>query len=128
MENASKALLMAAGVLIGILILALMTTLLLSSRSLSMSYEETKQSEAIQQFNVNFTKYVGHDLTIHQVVTICNFAENNNVHNVTVINGKESKKIVDDVKSYDEYNIKTYKLTINSYTNEGYVDKITFSG
>lgn len=127
MENASKALLMAAGVLLGILILALMTTLLISSKNLSMNYEETKQSEAVQQFNANFTKYVGHDITIHEVVTITNFAKNNNVHIVTVRNGKESEKIVDDVKIYNEDNIKTYKLTINDFTKDGYVDRITFS-
>ena len=127
MENASKALLMAAGVLPGILILALMTTLIISSKNLYMSYEETKQSEAVQQFNANFTKYVGHDITIHDVVTICNFAKNNNVHEVTVTGAKNQSNILEDVKDYDEDNIKKYKLTINDYTNDGYVDKITFS-
>ncbi len=128
MENASKALLMAAGVLLGILILALMTTLLISSKNLSMSYEETKQSEAVQQFNANFTKYVGHDITIHDVVTICNFAENNNVHKVTVVTGaKNQSKILYDVEKYDKDNIITYKLKIKNFTNEGYVNAISFS-
>ena len=85
MENASKALLMAGGILIGILILSLMTTLFVSSKQLSTSYDNTKNEEAIQRFNVNFTKYLGHDLTIHQVVTMKNFAsiENNKICNVT---------------------------------------------
>ena len=74
MENASKALLMAAGILVGILILALMVTLFISSKQLSTTYDETRQSVAIQQFNVNFTEYIGQDLTIHQVITIYNFA------------------------------------------------------
>ena len=81
MENASKALLMAGGILIGVLILALMVTLFLSSRELSTSYEQAKQSEAIQQFNVNFTKYLGQMdkrysqyYSLIQVVTILLFA------------------------------------------------------
>ena len=56
MENASKALLMAGGILIGILLLALMVTLFAGAGSLSKSYDEAKQSEAIQNFNSNFTK------------------------------------------------------------------------
>ena len=68
MENASKALMMAAGVLVGVLILALMVTLFASSNEVSSEYEQTKKAEAIQQFNTNFTKYLGQDLTIHQII------------------------------------------------------------
>ena len=79
MENASKALLMAAGILIGILIISLMVTLFISSRDVTITYEAAKQTEKIEQFNVNFTKYLGQDLTIHDVVTICNFALQNGI-------------------------------------------------
>ena len=94
MENASKALLMAGGILIGILILSLMVTLFISSKQVTTRYANTKNEEAIQQFNANFIKYVGQELTIHQVVTICNFAkvENNKIHQVTVQNEKVQKK------------------------------------
>ena len=86
MENASKALIMAAGILLGVLILTLMITLFFSARDLSSGYEERKQAEAIQQFNVNFIKFVGQDLSMHQVLTISNFAkiENNKVLDVAV--------------------------------------------
>ena len=114
MENASKALLMAAGVLIGILILTLMVTLFMSARDFSKKYDETKKSEAVQQFNVNFTKYLGQELTIHQVVTICNFADLNNV----IVEGK---KTVENIKN-DE--VKIYKLTIIKYSEEGYITQI----
>ena len=126
MENASKALLMAGGILIGILILALMVTLFVSSRNMSISYENEKKTEQIHQFNVNFTKYLGQDLTIHQVVTICNFA---NINDVTVSGGKTSLDIKTDVDSYttSEDSIKTYRLTINSYSDEGYINSITFN-
>lgn len=131
MENASKALLMAGGILIGILILSLMTTLFVSSKQLSKSYDNTKNAEAIQQFNVNFTKYLGKDLTIHEVVTICNFAkrESNKVIEVAVVAGiHTSQDIKDIVEVYttQEDSIQRYKLTINSYSDEGYINSISF--
>ena len=87
MENASKALLMAAGVLIGILILALMVTLFLSAREVSSRHDQVKKTEEIEQFNANFTKYVGKDITMHQVITIHNFAkiENNKIKSVRLV-------------------------------------------
>lgn len=115
MENASKALLMAGGILIGVLILALMVTLFISSQDITKSYEETKQSEAVQQFNVNFTKYLGQDLTIHQVITITNFANENSV---SVAGGKTTLNINDETLK------KSYKLTILNYNSNGYVSSI----
>lgn len=126
MENASKALLMAAGILVGILILALMVTLFISSRDVTITYEAAKQTEEIEQFNVNFTKYLGQDLTIHQVVTIYNFAIENNV----AVNGEEKtlENIKSDVDNYTnaEESIQKYILTINSYSAAGYVKSISF--
>ena len=136
MENASKALLIVGGILLGILILTLMVTLFQSSRELFEKYNETRRIEAIQQFNANFIKYVGQELTIHQVVTICNFAkvENNKIHQVTVQNEKVTVEAIKfDVERYsaptesDPGNIITYKLEIVSYTNEGYIKEIKIS-
>ena len=119
MENASKALLMAGGILVGVLILALMVTLLLSSRELSTEYEQTKQTEAVQQFNVNFTKYLGQNLTIHQVITITNFANQNHV-DILGSGGKNTSDINDETLK------KVYKLTIpnDAYDENGYITKI----
>ena len=121
MENASKALLMAAGILVGILILSLMTTLFVSSKQLSTTYDKTKNEEAIQRFNANFIKYLGRELTIHEVVTISNFAELNGVE---VYGAKTKDEIKDIVKEYP--NMETYTLKINSYSDDGYVDSISF--
>lgn len=126
MENASKALLMAGGVLIGVLILALMVTLFISSQNITKSYEETKQSEAVQQFNVNFTKYLGQDLTIHQVVTICNYAYNNKIHSVRVNNNSTNPYTSDIIK--DNLNtIYEMKILNDSYDENGYITKLTIN-
>lgn len=130
MENASKALLMAGGILIGVLILSLMTTLFVSSKQLSTSYDNTKNAEAIQRFNVNFTKYLGQDLTIHEVVTICNFADidSNKVIQVNVVGEYSSQDIQDIVEVYtkEENSIQKFELTINNYSPEGYINAISF--
>lgn len=127
MENASKALLIATGVLVGVLLLSLMVTLFVSASSLSMSYDETKNAEAIQQFNANFTKYLGKELTIHQVVTICNFAEKNGVQ--VKGNSKKIDDIREDVGKYNtaKTSVATYTLKIESYSDDGYVNEISFS-
>ena len=139
MENASKALLMAAGVLVGILILTLMITLFATSSSLSKSYDNAKHEEAVQQFNANFTKYVGEDITIHDVVTITNFANKYGVivkiDGVTVdSNYNYSQAIKEDVSKYsydkdtDTVSMDTYKLKIEEYSEDtGYVSKIKFT-
>lgn len=134
MENASKALLMAGTLLVGILILTLMVTLFLSSRDLSKEYQRNKESEAIQQFNVNFTKYLGQDLTIHEVVTITNFAK---LNNVIVVRGQTKDQIAKDIKDINNLSLSgtyegkkigyIYKMTIQEYTEEGYVSKISFT-
>ena len=120
MENASKALLMAAGILVGILILTLMVTLFLSSRDISTSYDKRKQEEAVQQFNVNFTKYLGQDLNIHQAITITNFANENGVK---ISGGKSTSDIGDHTLK------NTYKLTIpnDGYDKNGYIIKINIT-
>lgn len=127
MENASKALLIAAGVLVGVLLLSLMVTLFVSASSLSKTYDENKNAEAIQQFNANFTKYLGQNLTIHQVVTICNFAEKNGV---IVSSGlKNTSDIKADINTISNTttDISKYKLTINSYSDSGYVNSISIN-
>ena len=117
MENASKALLMAGGILVGVLILTLIATLSLSVRELHGRYEERIASQKIEQFNVNFTKYIGRTLTIHEVVTICNFARENKV---TISSGGKQKENIKDNEN------KTYKIVINDYSEDGYITSIKF--
>lgn len=115
MENASRALLIAGGILLGILILALMITLFESSRSLTESYDNTKQEEKIQQFNANFTKYIGQILDVHKAVTISNFAKENGVAvDPDNINSDSIKN------NYDS----SYTIEITTYSTDGYITSI----
>lgn len=79
MENASKALLMAAGVLIGMLILSLAVYLFVSFGSASAELYKQKEAQEIEAFNSQFTSYVGKQgITIYDVVTVASIASENN--------------------------------------------------
>ena len=131
MENASKALLIAGGVLIAILIITLGITLFTNTSSVSKTYDASKYSEEVNTFNNNFTKYIGQDLTIHEVVTIRNFAENNNIKHVTVNSSLDKNNISEYIGVTENTEGKKCKyyfnLNIVSYNN-GYVSEISFSG
>ncbi len=121
MENATKALLIAGGVLIAIIIISVLVITFQKTGNVSRTYSQTVDQEQITIFNSNFTKYVGQDLTIHEVVTICNFAYNNGTHNVTVnsqhINPFTSDNIKDNLEN-------RYELKINAYDINGYITNV----
>lgn len=78
MENASKALLMAAGVLIGILILSLAVYLFVSFGSSSAEIHKQQEEQQIGQFNSQFLSYEGKECTIYDVVSVANLATESN--------------------------------------------------
>lgn len=83
MENAVKALYMAAGVLIGIMILSLAVVLF---SSLQGYMEETNKQimfNEVTRFNAKYTKYVDTELTIQDIITVAGEAyENNKSYNI----------------------------------------------
>ena len=81
MENVSKALLMAAGMLIGLLILSLAVYLFSTFGATSAEVHEQKKKQQIQQFNEQFTSYMEKDnVTIYDVVTAANIATETNIY------------------------------------------------
>lgn len=79
MENASKALIMAAGVLIGVLILSLAVYLFVSFGSTSAQINAQNAEKQINQFNARFTSYLDKEgLTIYDVITVAGYANENN--------------------------------------------------
>ena len=111
MENASKALLMAAGVLIGILILSLGVYLFATFGSASAELHKENEQNQINQFNSQFTLYVGKEgVTIYDVVTVANLATENNINyeynkRSSATDGKDSYISVQFVNSnISEYN------------------------
>lgn len=79
MENATKAMLIAAGVLIGVMILSLGVALFSELQAyVESSYERIRFNEQ-NAFNSQFTKYEDITSTIQDVVTAANLAYQNNV-------------------------------------------------
>ncbi len=89
MENVSKALLMAAGVLLAILIIAIALLLFRSGANVVETYQNSNEENELNMFNSNFTRMLsgndtnlGHPsntITVYDIITVANFAWNNNV-------------------------------------------------
>lgn len=113
MENATKALLIAGGVLIAIIIISVMVITFKKTGNISKTYDKTINQEDVTKFNENFTKYLNKELTIHQAITITNFAKENGV----AIDGIEVK-----VSEIDEETLKNrYEISILKRNEEGYI-------
>lgn len=82
MENASKALVMAGGILIGLIILSIASYLFLNFGEKSDNIQKQINEKVLAEFNSNFLKYQGsNECTIHDIVSLTNFAKriNNNI-------------------------------------------------
>ena len=119
MENATKALLIAGGVLIAIIIMSVMIITFQKTGNVSKTYDKTIDQEEISKFNENFTRSLGKELSIQQAITITNFANSNGVK-------VEGKVMTSDV---DEKTLKNkYELTTIEYNDKtGYIKSITLS-
>ena len=146
MENASKALLMAAGVLIGILILSLAVFLFVDFGGKSKVIHEQIDESKLVQYNAQYTIYEGRtDITIYEVVSVINLAKQNNKDykdysdfdnlykvNVTVngsaYNGSTIEDMINDyvtVNSNGELKDK-FKVSRLEYHENGRVKSINF--
>ena len=79
MENASKALLMAATVLVGVLILSIGVYLFSIFGDFSSETAKQIEKKKISEFNAQFYKYLGQkECRAHDIVTVANLAKENN--------------------------------------------------
>ena len=101
MENASNALIIAGGVLVGVLILSLAVYLFIDFGSTSAEVHKQQEVQQLAEFNTQFTVYEGRtDLTIHDIVTLAGYAlENNEYYEYTLENQNEENYIVITLKS-----------------------------
>lgn len=80
MENASRALIMAASVLLGVMILTVAVALFRSFGNSGAQIIEEIEKNQIIEFNSQFLKYANQDeLTAHDVVSIANLAHKTNL-------------------------------------------------
>lgn len=111
MENASKALIMAGGVLIGILIISLAVYLFTDFGSTSAQINAQNSQKQITEFNSKFTVYEGNDnITIYDIITLAGYAKENNEYYKDV----EDEKIEVKIGNKNCTNLKNQEL-INQY-------------
>lgn len=102
MENASKALIMAAGVLVGILLISLALYLFISFGSTSASAHRDNEIKQLAQFNDKFSSYQDmENLTIYDVITVAGMAKQNNDNYLSEYNNPN-----------DEYFVNNYKIEV----------------
>ena len=74
MENASKALIMAAGVMISLMILSIGIILFSEYGQLGSMYSNKMSEQEVLKFNSNFTSYENRtDITAYEIVSLINF-------------------------------------------------------
>ena len=82
MENASKALLMAAGVLIGLMVLSLGVYLFMSFGAESQEIYAEIENKQLNKYNAQFNVYSERkDITIYEIISLANLAKENNLVN-----------------------------------------------
>lgn len=152
MENASNALMIAGGVLIGILLVTIIIVSFNGAADLAKSYDSRISATSLQAFNSNFEKYTDGDVDIQAIITMTHFAKDYNTKNeltkddsiyISVVcdNKALEEKTDDELIAFMQENTflkddagKEDKTTFQKYTcksieyneNTGTVTKITF--
>lgn len=147
MENASKALFIAVGVFLGIMLLTVMIYVFRQGASVNQSYDQKQISLQLELYNSRFEKFDRSNNTIIDVISLCNLAFDTNkecdfdkasavqvevkigsksyiLPNTNKINDRN--KVLDGTKEITIYNLVDYtlnngtdKLGIGSGTIEG---------
>lgn len=154
MENASKALLMAASVLLGMMIVSVAVALFNSFGGSSREIMNEIERGKIAEFNTQFLKYYGENyntdtgeiekikITSHDIVTLTNLAKKNNIeYEVQEQNGKSDNSYyiqidVKNTKNLEKLNEEkliaflqenSYKENTESETKYYYIENIETS-
>lgn len=101
MENASKALLMAAGILIAVILISLLVATYNGISLFQKQQVAQEDVEKIEQFNSFYTKYAGKYVYGTEVITVIN----------QTVNNKDSNDVNVTVKMQENYEYKIGKVT-----------------
>lgn len=130
MENASKALLIAGGILIAILILSMAVYLFSTYRNVGTRYDTTMESNEKIKFNTNFTKFIGRsNVTAQEIVSVVNFVneyeEKNQIHiDVYAPNNINNSDLIKFIQDNSDIMFKCLNI---EYDSNGLVKSIRFT-
>ena len=117
MENASKALIMAGGVLIAMLIIALLVRGLGSVAVFQMAQLTEEEQKQLMEFNQKYTKYLNEYVYGNEVLTLINKYEYESSDGSPVKEYAVKVEIDGETPTRNENNY-TYNAETNSYGNE----------
>lgn len=140
MENATKALLIAGGVLLGIIIISLGVYFFQSSGALSKSYDEKLKQDSINVYNNKLLTYAK-DINAQNMVSLLNMVKENNeknsgisemqikllINNVEVDMGVATEKWkINIMQLEDSTEEPSYKFVAVKYSNSGYINRLEY--
>ena len=131
MENASKALIIAGAVLIGILIISMGVLLATTLQKTAKTYYTSMNTNEIQKFNSEITKnFIIEDgktyITAQGIITLKNILNTETYKASNIENNINVNNDAEFLKTNGTEN-KKYKVEIN-YSDYGMINKITISG
>lgn len=118
MENATKALIMAATILISIAVISLGLYLATTLGAYSSEIENENRQNQIEQFNVQFLSYQGKETTIYNIITLANLAnENNKKYGLTRADASKNTLYISVDVKYGNKLMKHFEEDVNTFTN-----------
>lgn len=123
MENATNALLMAGGVLIGILILSLAVYLFTTFGGTAAKVNDQNAQVQLTQFNAQFTKYEGITTnTIYDIITVAGLAKENNIYY-----NYDPEYLITVYMGYNPINPDARETLIGSFSKNTYSCKVYYN-
>ena len=140
MENASKALIIAGAVLIGILIISMGVLLATTLQKTAKTQYTSMSTNEIQKFNSEITKnFIIENgetyITAQGIITLKNILNTETYEDLVEVQPKLNEKIQNDAKFLSEYGtkkessnneIKKYKVT-TQYSDQGMINNININ-
>ena len=140
MDNAAKALTMAAEILIAILIITLAVYAFVYYKDVAVTYEKAQIEQEAQKFNTQFTKYLGKEVTAQEIVTLVHIANAKDDQDVEIcvesveMTDQSDTDLIEFVKNNTStgdgvtmpIKIKKFKCANVKYNDENKVCKVEF--
>lgn len=132
MENASKALLIAGGILIAIILISIFISMYNNMSSFQKNQEQKKEMDQLAAFNAEFEAFDKKVMYGTDVITLANKVQNNNKKNgedsiVLYLNNTKVNNGNELIDSDENFKTKMFKCTIINYNELGRVSQIYIS-
>ena len=130
MENATKALLISAGVLLGIIIISLAVYVFANSAAFGESYESSQEEIRIANYNNKFEIYNTEEIRIYDIISVLNLSKEYKEKSGDTINVYMGTTLLTqsiDINEQIQINKdEIYRCSRITYNDEGKVNSITF--